>query len=60
MILRLFRAIVHDGKQDEFTKFFLETALPSVRSHAGLVSVSVVRLFETDGGLIVGRIWRIC
>ena len=41
MILRFFRAIVHDGSQDEFRKFFLGTALPNVRAQAGLVSVSV-------------------
>lgn len=41
MILRIFRAIVHDGKQDEFRAFFLGTALSGVRSSAGLESVSV-------------------
>ena len=41
MILRLFRAIVHDGKQNEFQKFFLGKALPNIRSQAGLMSVSV-------------------
>jgi len=41
MILRFFRAIVHEGKQTEFRKFFLGRALPGVRSQAGLESVSV-------------------
>jgi hypothetical protein len=41
MILRFFRAIVHEGKQSDFQQFFLGTALPEVRSHAGLESVSV-------------------
>ncbi len=41
MILRFFRAIVHEGKQNEFRRFFLGTALPNVRSQPGLVSVSV-------------------
>ncbi len=41
MILRVFRAIVHEGKQAEFAEFFLGTALPMVRSQAGLESVSV-------------------
>ena len=41
MILRVFRAVVRDGKQDEFRSFFLKTALPLVRSQDGLVSASV-------------------
>jgi heme-degrading monooxygenase HmoA len=41
MILRFFRAIVHEGKQNEFRRFFLGTALPNVRSQPGFVSVSV-------------------
>ena len=41
MIIRFFRAIVHDGQQDGFKAFFLETALPLVRSQEGLVSASI-------------------
>jgi hypothetical protein len=41
MILRFFRAIVHEGQQSDFRSFFLGTALPSVRSHDGLESVSI-------------------
>ena len=41
MILRFFRAIVREGKQSEFRRFFLGTALPNVRLQPGLVSVSV-------------------
>ena len=41
MILRVFRAIIHDGKQDEFQRFFLGKALPNVRSQFGLISASV-------------------
>ena len=41
MIVRFFRAIVHDGKQEEFKTFFLDTALPLVRSQDGLISASV-------------------
>jgi hypothetical protein len=41
MILRFFRAIVHEGQQSDFRQFFLGTALPFVRSHAGLEVVSV-------------------
>ena len=41
MILRFFRAVIHEGKQAEFQKFFLGTVLPIIRSHAGLVAVSI-------------------
>ena len=41
MILRVFRAIIHDGKQDEFRRFFLGKALPNVRNQPGLISASV-------------------
>lgn len=41
MITRFFRALVHDGQQDSFRKFFIETALPLIRYQEGLVSVSV-------------------
>ena len=41
MIIRVFRAVVHDGKQDDFRSFFLGTALPLIRSQDGIVSASV-------------------
>jgi quinol monooxygenase YgiN len=41
MITRFFRAIVHDGKQEEFRKFFVGTMLPIVRSQEGLISASI-------------------
>ena len=40
MIVRVFRVVVHDGKEADFRSFFLETALPLVRSQPGLVSVT--------------------
>jgi heme-degrading monooxygenase HmoA len=48
MIIRFFRALVHDGQQDSFRKFFIETALPLIRSQEGLVSVSVGLPQETS------------
>lgn len=41
MIIRIFRAIVHDGMQDEFANFFLSQAVPHVKSQDGLVSMTV-------------------
>ena len=40
MIVRVFRATVHNGQQDRFAVFFKETALPLVRSQDGLVAVT--------------------
>ncbi|MHC5066322.1 MAG: antibiotic biosynthesis monooxygenase family protein [Planctomycetota bacterium] len=41
MIIRVFRARVHPGKEKEFERFFVDTALPYVRAQAGLVSAQV-------------------
>lgn len=41
MIIRVFRAVVHDGKQKEFEEFFLNQAVPHVKSQAGLIEMSV-------------------
>ena len=41
MIMRIFRAVVHEGQQEAFQEFFLETALPLVRSQEGLISAQV-------------------
>jgi heme-degrading monooxygenase HmoA len=40
MIVRVFRVVVHDGKQTEFSDFFHNIALPLVQSQPGLVSVT--------------------
>lgn len=41
MIIRFFRAIVHDGQVETFKTLFQETILPFVRSQDGLVSASI-------------------
>ena len=41
MIIRFFRAIVHDGQVESFKTLFQETILPFVRSQDGLVSASI-------------------
>jgi hypothetical protein len=59
MILRFFRAIVHEGQQSDFRRFFLGTALPFVRSHAGLESVSVGLPHETSPNeFSMVMVWR--
>ena len=41
MIIRVFRAIVHDGRQDEFARFFRETAIPLLESQPGMMELTV-------------------
>jgi heme oxygenase (mycobilin-producing) len=43
MIVRIFRVIVHSELHKEFEDKFRSTSIPFVRSHEGLVSVSVGR-----------------
>lgn len=64
MITRFFRAIVHDGKQEEFLKFFLGTMLPIVKSQDGLEYVSVGlphEVFPAEFSMTgSGAIWTRC
>ena len=41
MIIRFFRAIVHDEQAETFRKLFQETILPLIRSQDGLISASI-------------------
>lgn len=41
MIVRVFRAVVNDGKQSEFKNFFLNKARPYVEMQEGLVSLFI-------------------
>jgi heme-degrading monooxygenase HmoA len=41
MIIRVFRAIVHDGKQEEFTEFFVNKAIPILKRQRGMLGVTV-------------------
>lgn len=41
MIVRVFRAVVHEGKQDEFKDFFLNVAKPHVEKQSGLESLFI-------------------
>ncbi|SPH17587.1 hypothetical protein DEA8626_01110 [Defluviimonas aquaemixtae] len=40
MIIRIFQVTVHEGKEDEFRDFFLDTALPLMKRQDGLVSIT--------------------
>jgi hypothetical protein len=39
VILRIFRAVVHEGQEEAFRRFYLHTALPLLRSREGLDSL---------------------
>ena len=41
MIIRFFRAIVHEGQAEAFRAHFLDNVLPMIRSQEGLISASV-------------------
>jgi heme-degrading monooxygenase HmoA len=41
MIIRFFRGIVHEGKEEEFQRLFVGTLLPLIRQQDGLISASV-------------------
>ena len=48
MITRIFRVVIHDGKQDEFLEFFTNIALPIVKSQQGLISLSIGKPFSSS------------
>ncbi len=39
MIMRIFQVVTRPGKEEEFAKFFHETAIPLMKSIEGIVSV---------------------
>jgi heme-degrading monooxygenase HmoA len=41
MIIRVFRALVHDGMQDEFAGFFRDTAIPLLEYQPGMMGLTV-------------------
>ena len=57
-IIRVFHARTRDGKSDELRKFFVNEALPLVRSCAGLVSVRVgLPLDASPDSFLMISIW---
>ena len=39
MIMRIFQVVVRPGKEQEFSRFFHETAIPLMKGTAGIVTV---------------------
>lgn len=59
MLIRVFRATVHEGQQDAFEKFFKETALPEIRRQDGLVAVTVGLPHDpTPREFLMITVWR--
>lgn len=73
MILRVYRAVVHDGQQDAFRQFLEQTAIPVLEGHNGMRSLTVgwlhvlsprefslIMIWETIDDLIgfTGPEWR--
>lgn len=59
MIIRVFRAVVHDGKQKEFEEFFLNQAVPHVSGQSGLISMMVGKPHESSPNeFLMTMIWK--
>ena len=59
MIIRVFRALVHPGMQQDFEQFFMNKALPNIQAQSGLVSVMVGRpLVTSPTEFLMITVWR--
>ena len=59
MIIRVFRATVHDGKHDEFKAFFVDKALPIVQAHPGMLEARIgTPLPSSPNEFLMITIWR--
>ena len=59
MIIRVFRASVHPGKQREFHQFVLNKALPKIKANPGLVSVMFGEPIDSlSTGFVMVLVWQ--
>ncbi|GGH20675.1 hypothetical protein SAMN05444007_101437 [Cribrihabitans marinus] len=59
MIVRIFRAVIHDDKIPSFQNFMLETALPLMRAQPGLVSIQAcLPRPETPNEFCLVMVWE--
>ena len=59
MLIRVFRALVHPGKQHEFEQFFMNKALPNIKAQPGLVSVMVGKPLDTSPAeFLMVTVWQ--
>ena len=58
-IVRVFRAVVHPGKEDEFESFFVDEAVPMLRAYTGLVGLQVgLPREETPQEFLMITVWE--
>jgi len=59
MIIRVFRARVHDGMQQDFEKFIREHAIPKLRKQSGILSIQLGTPMEnTPNEFLVISTWK--
>ena len=59
MIVRVFQVVVHAGREKEFEDFFLNTAIPLVKSQPGIVSVTAgTPRAETPDEFCMVMVWQ--
>ena len=59
MVVRVFRARVHPGKEDEFERFVIETGVPMVKAQEGCTHVTVGKSRWSDQPeFVVVTHWR--
>jgi heme-degrading monooxygenase HmoA len=59
MIVRVFRARVHPGKEDEFERFVIETGVPMVRTAEGCTHVTAGKSrWNEQPEFVVVTYWR--
>ena len=59
MIVRVFRARIHQGKEDEFKRFVIETGVPMVKAAEGCTHVTAGESSWSEGPeFVVVTHWR--
>ena len=59
MIIRVFRATVHPGKEQEFTDFFHTTGYQKVTAHAGCKEVRIgLPLPDSPQDFVMVQVWE--
>ncbi|MCG8330742.1 MAG: antibiotic biosynthesis monooxygenase [Chitinophagales bacterium] len=59
MIVRVFKATIHPGKNDEFKKFFTEIAIPLVKQQEGLIDLFIgLPIDETSNVFMMTSFWK--
>jgi quinol monooxygenase YgiN len=57
MIVRVFRARIHEGKEDDFQRFVLETGVPMTKAAEGCTHVTVGKSQSGQSEFVVISHW---